>query len=59
VYFVPWTLAMPVNGDRFPSIAMNLMTGAPVPTYLPMYVALGAIVLFSGLALWIFQRQEL
>jgi ABC-2 type transport system permease protein len=58
-YFVPWTLAMPANGDKFPSIAMNLMTGTHVPTYLPLYVALAAIVLFSGLSLWIFQRQEL
>lgn len=59
VYVVPWTLAMPVNGDKFPSIAMNLMTGVPVPTYLPLYVALAAILLFSGLAVWIFQKQEL
>jgi hypothetical protein len=58
-YFVPWTLAMPANGDKFPSIAMNLMTGANVPTYSPLYVALAAIVLFIGLSLWIFQRQEL
>jgi ABC-2 type transport system permease protein len=56
--YVPWTLAMPVNGDAYPSIAMNLMAGAGVPSFLSLYVALIAIVLFIGLALWIFQRQE-
>jgi ABC-2 type transport system permease protein len=56
---VPWTLAIPANGDANPSIAMNLMTGIKVPSYLPFYVTLIAIALFIGLALWIFQKQEL
>jgi ABC-2 type transport system permease protein len=56
--YVPWTLAIPANGDANPSIAMNLMAGVTVPSFMPLYVALAAIVLFAGLALWIFQRQE-
>jgi ABC-2 type transport system permease protein len=56
--YVPWTLAIPANGDTSPSLAMNVMTGVTVPSFLPLYVALIAIVLFVGLALWVFQRQE-
>jgi ABC-2 type transport system permease protein len=58
VHYIPWTLAIPANGDTNPSIAMNLMAGIAVPSFMPLYVALIAIVLFVGLALWIFQRQE-
>jgi ABC-2 type transport system permease protein len=58
VRYVPWTLAIPANGAANPSIAMNLMAGIEVPSFMPLYVALIAIVLFVGLALWIFQRQE-
>jgi len=57
--YVPWTLAIPANGDTSPSIAMNLMVGGPVPHLSPLYVALVAIVLFVALAVWIFQKQEL
>jgi ABC-2 type transport system permease protein len=56
--YVPWTLAIPANGAANPSIAMNLMAGVAVPSFMPLYVALIAIVVFVGLALWIFQRQE-
>ena len=58
VHYTPWTLAIPANGAANPSIAMNLMTGAAVPSFMPLYVALAAIVLFIALALWIFQKQE-
>ena len=58
VRYIPWTLAIPANGAASPSIAMNLMAGIDVPSFMPLYVALFAIVLFTGLALWIFQRQE-
>jgi ABC-2 type transport system permease protein len=56
--YVPWTLAIPANGAANPSIAMNLMAGVAVPSFMPLHVALIAIVVFVGLALWIFQRQE-
>ena len=58
VNYVPWTLAMPANESTNPSIAMNLMAGIPVPSFTPLYVALIAIMVFVGLALWIFQKQE-
>lgn len=56
--YLPWTLAMPANGDTSPSIALNLMTGAPVPHFLPLYITLAAIVVFIGLSVWIFNNQE-
>jgi ABC-2 type transport system permease protein len=58
VRYIPWTLAIPANGAANPSIAMNLMAGIAVPSFMPLYVALIAIALFVFLALWIFQRQE-
>ena len=58
VRYIPWTLAIPANGAANPSIAMNLMAAIAVPSFMPLYVALIAIVVFVGLALWIFQRQE-
>jgi ABC-2 type transport system permease protein len=58
VRYIPWTLAIPANGAANPSIALNLMAGIDVPSFMPLYVALLAIFLFTGLALWIFQRQE-
>ena len=59
VRFVPWTLAIPVGGDQYPSIAMNLMTGAAVPSYSPLFISLAAAVVFVIIALWVFEKQEL
>jgi hypothetical protein len=52
-------LAIPVNNDIVPSISQNLMIGAPIPSFLPLYVALIASVLFVAIALFVFQKQEL
>lgn len=57
--FAPWSLSIPVNSEQFPSIAMNLMTGAPVPTFSPLYTTLAASVLFVAISLLVFQKQEL
>jgi ABC-2 type transport system permease protein len=57
--YVPWTLAIPVGNNQFPSIAMNLMTGTPVHSYLPLYSTLAAAILFVVVAVWVFQKQEL
>jgi ABC-2 type transport system permease protein len=59
VKYIPWTLAIPANGAVNPSIAMNLMAGLQVPSWMPLLAALAALILFVGMALWIFQRQEL
>ena len=55
---VPWTLAIPL-GDIAPSIALNLMTGIPVPSFIPVVTTLGWSVLFVGVALGVFKRQDL
>lgn len=57
--FFPWTLAIPVGGDKTPSIALNLMTGVAIPSYTPLYTALAAAVVFVVIALWVFEKQEL
>jgi ABC-2 type transport system permease protein len=54
---LPWTLAIPLNDA--PSIAWALMTGAPVPSFSPVYFTLAFSLLFVAIALIVFQRQEL
>lgn len=56
---LPWTLAIPLNNDVAPSIANALMTGQPVPSYLPVYATLAFSLLFVLVALLVFKRQEL
>jgi ABC-2 type transport system permease protein len=58
VSYLPWSLAVPVS-DTAPSVAMSVMTGVPVVSFMPLYTALAAEVVFVALALWIFQKQEL
>lgn len=58
VRYIPWTLAISANGAANPSIAMNLMADIAVPSFMPLYIAVAAIVLFVGMALWIFHSQE-
>jgi ABC-2 type transport system permease protein len=55
----PWTLTIPANSDTYPSIAMNLMTGVPVPSFQPLIITLAATALFVSLAVWIFRKQDL
>jgi ABC-2 type transport system permease protein len=56
---VPWTLAIPVDNVVAPSIAMNLMMGAKIPSFLPLYFTLAASIIFIAIALAVFQKQEL
>ncbi len=56
---VPWTLAIPGNDSADLAVAGALMNGAPVQTYLPVYVALIASLAFIIIGIRAFQRQEL
>jgi hypothetical protein len=56
---LPWSIAIPINGQGGTSVANALMMGQPPATLLPVYVALIAGVIFVAVALWAFQRQEL
>lgn len=57
--FLPWSLAIPANNSMEAPLAVALMLGQPVTSYLALYGTVGLTVLFIVLALWIFQRQEL
>lgn len=56
---MPWNLAMPMNNSEVPALAHAIMTGVEPVTYLPLFVALAAIVVFVTITLWVFERQEL
>jgi multisubunit Na+/H+ antiporter MnhC subunit len=55
--FLPWVLAIPPDNSK--SIAMSIMTGTEPLTWLPIITAIVASVLFTVIALWAFERQEL
>ena len=55
--FLPWVLAIPPDSSE--SIAMSVMTGTEPLTCLPIVTATVASVLFTVIALWAFERQEL
>lgn len=57
VKVLPWLLTMP-NGNGS-SIALAVMLGEHLPTYLPIVTTLVASVLFVAIALWAFEREEL
>jgi len=59
-YVLPWTLVLPPPGGEGLSgaIAASIMAGQPLPTLIPLYVVLGSILVFSGIAVWRFQHQE-
>jgi ABC-2 type transport system permease protein len=56
---LPWALAMPINNSDGVPLATALMTGQPVESLLPLATTLVMIVVFVGVALWAFERQEL
>jgi len=55
---LPWTLTVPLDDDSFPSLAMALMTNLEPFSYQPLFIALGAAVLFVLVAMWALERQE-
>jgi len=55
----PWTLAIPLNNSQDLPVAGALMVGAPVATYLGVVTTLVFSILFTGIALRVFQSQEL
>ena len=56
---LPLRLAMPMNGENAQSIAMALITGGRLPTLLPVVSTALLCTVFVGIALWVFERQEL
>jgi ABC-2 type transport system permease protein len=55
---MPWNLLLPFGfGDNSP-LAGRLMMGAPLPTVTPIIITAVWCVLFVGVALWRFRREE-
>ena len=55
---MPWNLLLPFGfGDKSP-LAGYLMLGAPLPTVIPIIATAVWCVLFFGVALWRFRREE-
>jgi ABC-2 type transport system permease protein len=54
---LPYTLAVPLS-DQHGSIAGSLLQGQALSDLLPLATTLVMIVLFTGMALWRFQREE-
>jgi ABC-2 type transport system permease protein len=57
--YLPWSLVMPANNSTELPMAVSLMLGEPVSSYLALIGTLVFCVLFVVIALWVFQRQEL
>ena len=58
-YLIPYTLVMPFDPSKAPSIAGGWMTGVAPASLLPIASTLVASVVFVAVALVVFQRQEL
>jgi hypothetical protein len=59
VKLLPWTLVIPLNNSTELPLAAALMTGAPLPSLVPLFATMAASVIFVAIALWAFNRQEL
>jgi hypothetical protein len=57
VEIFPWTLVVPYGDIEVP-IATAFILGQPPVSLTPLYVALGLIVVFIGMSLWRFEREE-
>jgi hypothetical protein len=54
---MPWLIIIPA-GQNTLSLAMLAMQGLPLPTTTPIYATAIWIVIFVGVALWRFGREE-
>jgi ABC-2 type transport system permease protein len=54
---MPWTIIIPA-GQNSLALAMLAMQGQPLPTTTPIYATAIWIVIFVGVALWRFAREE-
>jgi ABC-2 type transport system permease protein len=58
VYVSPLSLTFSPAPDQFNSLAGSLMTGEPVFSWLPLISTVVSSVIFIGVAIWRFNRQE-
>ncbi len=58
-YVLPWTLALPPSNAMQGAVVPSVMAGAAPFSWGPLIFVCVCIVIFSGVALWRFQDQEL
>ncbi len=56
-YFLPWAFIAPGN-NADTSFISNLIRGQPVGSLIPVFVLVAEIVLFVGISLWRFEKEE-
>ncbi len=54
---MPWTIVIPSGGGSL-AVAHMVMLGLPLPTITPIIATIAWIILFVGIALWRFGREE-
>ena len=57
VDIMPWSLTTDVGPSR-PTIALSMALGQPLPTWMPVIATAVWCLIFTGIALWRFQREE-
>ena len=57
-YLLPWTLIIPMNGSNPSALVPSLMTNQPVTSWLPVLLIALEVVLFMGVAIWRFNKEE-
>jgi ABC-2 type transport system permease protein len=57
VHIMPWTIIMPINANP-EGLAYQVMSGQPVSTVTPIIGTAVLTLVFIGVALWRFEREE-
>ncbi len=55
---MPWALTTPISQSISSAITLALVTGQPLPPLTPVFATLAWCVVFIGVALWRFSRDE-
>jgi ABC-2 type transport system permease protein len=56
--FLPFSLVLPPQDEGAGSVVGHVIMGTPPPSWMPVYSSLVAIVLFIGIGIWRFRREE-
>ncbi len=57
LYIFPWNLAAPA-GEEYPSLVWSLINGEAPFSWIPLIATVVFCILFTGVAIWRFNRQE-
>jgi ABC-2 type transport system permease protein len=56
--YMPWNLTSATSAAR-PALAVSLVTGQPLPTLMPIVASAAWCIIFTVIAIWRFQKEEL